>query len=139
LGPVAHPAAALVLVVLPLHGRPGDLVGGLLARGVAAPLLGLVVLLPGAVERLLVDLLRALGQVVPHAGGELADPAVGHRAPPWPGPVGGVAVGSRRAGHAAMLVPPAGGGVWARGGRGLGARRRRARRRPPGRPRGGPA
>src|SRR5690606_24050807 len=75
---LGDPPAALVLAVALLHGAPGDLVGDLLAGGVAAPLLGLVVLLPGAVEGLLVDLLRVLRKVVLAAVGELADPGVRH-------------------------------------------------------------
>src|SRR3546814_4443686 len=65
--------AVAALLVLLLDRGPGDLVRHFLARLVAAPLVLVGVFVPGAVVRLLVDLLRVLGQVVAHGIGQVAD------------------------------------------------------------------
>src|SRR5215203_5353524 len=63
------PVALLVLLVLLLHGAPGNAVGAVL----------LAVLILCGVEGLLVDLLGSLGQVVLDAVWQLSDLLVGHR------------------------------------------------------------
>src|SRR5690606_21435751 len=49
---------------------------------VAAPFFRFVVLVPGAVECFLVDVLGVLGQVVPDAVGKIISLVVGHTVPP---------------------------------------------------------
>jgi hypothetical protein len=70
------PVAVLVPLVFLLHGAPGDAVGAIL----------LSVLLLRGVERLLVDLLGVLGEIVLHIIRELRYLPVGNPAPPiwWP-------------------------------------------------------
>src|SRR3712207_911593 len=63
------PVALVVLLVLVLDGAPRHAVGAVL----------LAVLFFGGAERLLVDLLRVLGQVVLHAVRQLRDHLVRHR------------------------------------------------------------
>src|SRR3546814_19704809 len=53
-----------------------------LSLRVAAAVFGILVLVPGVVERFLVDLLRVLRHVVAHRVGQLADAVIGHGAPP---------------------------------------------------------
>src|SRR5690606_41430336 len=72
------PFVVVVLLVLLHVRRIGDRVRGFLARGVATAVVGVPVLVPGAVERLLVDLLRVLRDVVAHGFGEAGDAVVGH-------------------------------------------------------------
>jgi hypothetical protein len=62
------PVALLVLLVLVLYGAPGDAVGAIL----------LAVLILRGVERLLVDLLGVLGQVVLDVVRKLGDLLVGY-------------------------------------------------------------
>ena len=65
------PVALVVLLVLLLHGTPGDAVGAAL----------LAVLLLGRVECFFVDLLGVFGKVVLRAVGKLRDLLVRHRSP----------------------------------------------------------
>jgi hypothetical protein len=67
------PALVLALLVLLLHGSPRHAVRGFLAAGVAAAVVRVLVLVPGAVERFLVDLLRMLGRGVADASGQVFD------------------------------------------------------------------
>src|SRR5690606_1961511 len=75
---LAVPLVVVALLVVLLDGGPGDLVRGLLAAGVAAALGRLVVLVVGAVEGFLVDLLGVPGHVVLHGIREFGDALVGH-------------------------------------------------------------
>jgi hypothetical protein len=63
-----YPVALVVLLVLVLHGAPGDPVGAIF----------LTVLLLGGVEGLLVDLLGVLWQIVLDVVRKLRDLLVGH-------------------------------------------------------------
>src|SRR5690606_19439718 len=78
------PVPVVALLVLLLHRRPRDLVRGFLARGVAAAVVGVPVLVPGAVEGFLVDFLGVPGDVVAHRVGQFADAVVGHGASEGP-------------------------------------------------------
>ena len=62
------PVVSFVLLVLVLHGAPGDPVGPAL----------LAVLLLGRVVGRALDLLRVSGEVVPHAVRQIAQAVVGH-------------------------------------------------------------
>jgi hypothetical protein len=65
---VLDPVVSFVLLVLVLHGAPGDPVGPAL----------LAVLLLGRVVGRALDLLRVSGEVVPHAVRQIAQAVVGH-------------------------------------------------------------
>src|SRR5690606_23480976 len=72
------PALVVALLVLVLDRRPGHAVRGFLAAGVAATVVRIAVLVPGAVEGFLVDLLTVPGHVVAHRIGQVAEAVVGH-------------------------------------------------------------
>src|SRR5690606_12033027 len=76
------PSVVVALLVLFLHGGPGDAVRGFLAAGVTAAIVGILVLVPGAVEGFLVDLLRVFRHVVADGSGQVAGVGIGHRRAP---------------------------------------------------------
>src|SRR4029079_7568508 len=70
------PLPRRVLVIRLLHRAPGNAVGATLV---------VTVLAPGAVERLLVNVLRVRRQIVAHAFWKLGTTVVGHPQPPQRG------------------------------------------------------
>jgi hypothetical protein len=72
------PLIVITLFVIVLHRSPRDAVGRLFTRSVIAAILFMLILIPGAVKGLFVDVLCMGGKNVLHAVGQITSVVIRH-------------------------------------------------------------